>query len=100
VNKDFTGHGISTDLHMPPHIYHHGKFPLFIKDTKLYTSQRMEEGNVFTIEPILMATDDFEYEVWRDGWTVVAPGIPSCQWEHMVLVTDTGFEILTLRDGE
>jgi methionyl aminopeptidase len=60
----------------------------------------MRPGNAFTIEPILMLTDDFEYQMWRDGWTVVAPGVPSCQWEHIVLITEEGHQILTFREGE
>lgn len=38
--------------------------------------------------------------MWKDKWTITAPGVPSCQWEHIVLITDTGYEILTLREGE
>lgn len=54
----------------------------------------------FTIEPILMMNNSFYYTQFRDGWTVQAPGCPSAQWEHIILITEEGHEILTLRDGE
>jgi methionyl aminopeptidase len=54
----------------------------------------------FTIEPILMMSNRFQYVMWKDNWTVQAPGVPSCQWEHIILITEEGREILTLREGE
>lgn len=56
----------------------------------------------FTIEPILMLSSDFGYIQWEDGWTIHAPGMPSAQWEHIILITEEepGYEILTLREGE
>jgi methionyl aminopeptidase len=60
----------------------------------------MKPGMAFTIEPILMMSGNYQYVMWRDGWTISAPGVPSAQWEHIILVTDAGHEILTLRDGE
>ena len=55
----------------------------------------------FTIEPIIMMRPDFKYEMWNDGWTISAlPGVPSCQWEHIILITEEGHDILTLREGE
>ena len=54
----------------------------------------------FTIEPILMLHSRFGYIQWEDGWTIHAPGVPSCQWEHIVLITEEGHEILTKREGE
>jgi methionyl aminopeptidase len=60
----------------------------------------MKPGMAFTIEPILMMSGNYQYVMWRDGWTISAPGVPSAQWEHIILVTDQGHEILTLREGE
>ena len=60
----------------------------------------MEEGHIFTIEPIIMMEDRNNVHMWNDNWTVVSPGVPSCQWEHIILVTSDGFEILTLRADE
>jgi len=54
----------------------------------------------FTIEPILMMSGNYQYVMWRDNWTISTPGVPSCQWEHIILVTVEGREILTLREGE
>lgn len=60
----------------------------------------MLPGMAFTIEPILMMSNKFQYIMWKDNWTISAPGVPSCQWEHIVLITEEGYEILTLREGE
>ena len=92
VNEEFGGHGIAHHLHMPP-LVHHQKCPQSRKD-------EMRPGMAFTVEPILMMHDRVEYTQFKDGWTVQAPGNPSCQWEHIVLVTEEGYEILTMREGE
>jgi len=60
----------------------------------------MLPGMIFTIEPIVMMKEEINYKLWSDGWTLQDPGNPSCQWEHMILITETGHEILTLREGE
>jgi methionyl aminopeptidase len=87
----FTGHGIGEELHCGPFVYH-------VPNT---VTARMQVGNVFTIEPIIMLHDgnDMIYE-WRDGWTILAQNTPSAQWEHTIAITEDGFEILTLREGE
>ena len=54
----------------------------------------------FTVEPILMMHPKVDYVQFVDGWTMQAPGNPSCQWEHIVLITEEGNEILTLREEE
>ena len=57
-------------------------------------------GMTFTIEPMLNA-GRCEVKLLPDGWTVVTKDHSlSAQWEHTVLVTETGYEILTLREGE
>ena len=53
---------------------------------------------VFTVEPILTMFEGQEPKVWNDGWTYQLPYNPSAQFEHMVLVTSSGNEILTSLD--
>jgi len=60
----------------------------------------MLPGMAFTIEPILLLHNYRELYIWEDDWTVVCPENPSAQWEHTILITDDGHEILTLREGE
>ena len=54
----------------------------------------------FTIEPIIMMNKYRNLYLWEDKWTVVCPENPSAQWEHTILITENGHEILTLRDNE
>ena len=67
-------------MHMSPMIYHH--------KSKSYTRKEMLPGMAFTIEPILMMNDNYRYVMWKDGWTISTPGVPSCQWEHIILITE------------
>ena len=55
----------------------------------------------FTIEPIvtMFETED-TLVIGKDKFTIVSPGNPSCQWEHIILITDTGCEVLTKRKDE
>jgi methionyl aminopeptidase len=87
VVRDFTGHGIGTSFHSGLVIPHYDE-PAF--DTLI------EEGMTFTIEPML-TLGTIDYEVWDDGWTVVtADRRRTAQFEHTILVTASGAEILTL----
>jgi methionyl aminopeptidase len=88
VVRDFTGHGIGTAFHSGLVVPHYDAAPQY--DTV------MEPGMTFTIEPMLtLGTPD--WQMWDDGWTVVTRDRRrSAQFEHTVLVTDTGSEILTL----
>jgi methionyl aminopeptidase len=87
VVRDFTGHGIGTSFHSGLVVPHY--------DDPRY-STLMEPGMTFTIEPMLNL-GTHEWEMWDDGWTVVtADGRRSAQFEHTILVTDGGAEILTL----
>jgi methionyl aminopeptidase len=87
VVRDFTGHGIGTAFHSGLVVPHY--------DDPRY-STLMEPGMTFTIEPMLNL-GTHEWEMWDDGWTVVtADGRRSAQFEHTILVTDSGAEILTL----
>lgn len=87
VVRDFTGHGIGHDFHsglVVPH-YDDPDLPIVL-----------ESGMTFTIEPML-TLGTIDYEIWDDNWTVVtADGRRSAQFEHTILVTDTGSEVLTL----
>ena len=87
VVKDFTGHGIGTTFHSGLIIPH-------FDDPDATTV--MEPGMTFTIEPML-TLGTIDYEVWQDGWTAVTKDRKrTAQFEHTVLVTADGHEILTL----
>jgi methionyl aminopeptidase len=87
VVRDFTGHGIGRTFHSGLIVPHYD-------DPDADTM--MEPGMTFTIEPML-TLGSVEYDVWPDGWTAVTKDRSrTAQFEHTVLVTDTGHEILTL----
>ncbi|HET6921275.1 MAG TPA: type I methionyl aminopeptidase [Jiangellaceae bacterium] len=87
VVRDFTGHGIGTAFHSGLVVPHY--------DDPTATTV-LEPGMTFTIEPMLNLGTP-EWWMWDDGWTVVTrDGRRSAQFEHTVLVTDAGVEILTL----
>jgi methionyl aminopeptidase len=87
VVRDFTGHGIGTTFHSGLVVPHFDD-----PDVSLI----MEQGMTFTIEPML-TLGTIEYDIWADGWTVVtADGRRTAQFEHTILVTADGHEILTL----
>ena len=88
VVRDFTGHGIGTEFHSGLIVPHYDAAPAY--DTVI------EAGMTFTIEPMLnLGTPD--WQMWDDGWTVVTKdGSRSAQFEHTILVTEDGNEILTL----
>lgn len=87
IVRRYGGHGIGEVFHNDLHVPHH-------HDPNATTI--LEPGMAFTIEPMLtMGT--FEVDEWPDGWTVVtADGKRSAQFEHTVLVTDTGVDVLTV----
>ncbi len=88
VVRDFTGHGVGPAFHTGLVVPHYDAAPAY--DTVI------QPGMVFTIEPMLdLGTAD--WEMWDDGWTVVtADRRRSAQFEHTLLVTDDGAEVLTL----
>ncbi len=87
VVRDFTGHGIGTAFHSGLVVPHYDDPSLRIV---------MEPGMTFTIEPML-TLGAIEWDMWDDGWTVVTrDGKRSAQFEHTVLVTETGHDVLTL----
>ncbi|HDS3848898.1 type I methionyl aminopeptidase [Legionella pneumophila] len=91
VVREFGGHGIGKSMWEDPHIMHFGK---------PNTGLRLQAGMTFTIEPMLNLGRK-EVKTLGDGWTVVTKDHKlSAQWEHTILVTDNGHEILTLRSDE
>ncbi len=91
VVQEYGGHGIGETMWEEPHIPHFGQ---------LGTGAQLKPGCTFTIEPMLNQGKR-NVRLLGDGWTVVtADHSWSAQWEHTVLVTETGVEILTLREDE
>ncbi|MCY4657281.1 MAG: type I methionyl aminopeptidase [Gammaproteobacteria bacterium] len=91
VVREFCGHGIGRIFHDDPQVLHYG-----YKNT----GQRLTAGMAFTIEPMINAGRR-QIRLLPDQWTVVTKDHKlSAQWEHTILVTETGAEILTLRDEE
>src|SRR5690554_7228511 len=92
VVREYCGHGLGAEFHEDPQVLHYGKAG---------TGDVLKEGMIFTIEPMINAGKRHVKLNKRDGWTVdTADRRLSAQWEHTVLVTDNGYEILTLRKEE
>ena len=92
VVRDYCGHGIGRVFHEDPQILHYG-----IPNTGL----TLKEGMCFTIEPMINIGSHKTKLSKKDGWTVeTIDGRLSAQWEHTVLVTNSGYEVLTLREEE
>ena len=90
IVREFCGHGIGNKFHEEPQVLHYGK---------PNTGIRLEAGMIFTIEPMINAGRR-EIKQLGDGWTIVTKDHSlSAQWEHTVLVTDDGFEVLTVSAG-
>lgn len=91
VNRTYCGHGIGSLFHTAPNIPHYHKNK---------AKGVMKAGHVFTVEPMINLGAQAD-KTWGDHWTAVTnDGKRSSQFEHTVLVTDTGCEILTARDNE
>ncbi|WP_223809285.1 type I methionyl aminopeptidase [Nocardiopsis listeri] len=87
VVRDFTGHGVGPEFHSGLIVPHYD-------DPRATTV--MEPGMVFTIEPMI-TLGGVEYDLWEDGWTAVtADHSWTAQFEHTLVITDSGAEILTL----
>lgn len=88
VVREYCGHGIGRRFHEEPQVLHYGS-----PETK----EVLEPGMTFTIEPMINAGKR-QVKLLPDGWTVITKDRSlSAQWEHTVLVTDCGFEVLTKR---
>jgi methionyl aminopeptidase len=91
VVREFCGHGIGKNFHEEPQVLHYGKAG---------EGMRLEAGMILTVEPMLNLGKR-HVKVLADGWTAVTKDRSlSAQWEHTVLVTRDGYEILTLRQEE
>ena len=91
VVRDYCGHGIGKKFHELPQILHYG--------TK-NTGMKLEEGMTFTIEPMINSGGE-KTRLLGDGWTVVTQDHSlSAQYEHTILVTSNGYEVLTIRNEE
>jgi methionyl aminopeptidase len=91
IVREYCGHGIGREFHEDPQVLHYGK-----PDTGL----RLEAGMTFTIEPMVNAGKRYT-RLLPDGWTVVTKDHSlSAQWEHTILVTPDGHEVLTRLPGE
>ncbi|MDH3513836.1 MAG: type I methionyl aminopeptidase [Gammaproteobacteria bacterium] len=91
VVREYCGHGIGREFHEDPQILHYGQPG---------TGMALEPGMTFTVEPMINAGKK-EVKLLPDNWTVVTRDHSlSAQWEHTVLVTDSGHEILTVIPGD
>jgi len=91
VVREYCGHGIGKVFHEEPQILHYGKPG---------TGMALKAGMIFTIEPMINA-GTHHTKLLPDGWTVVTKDHKlSAQWEHTILVTESGIEVLTARPDE
>jgi methionyl aminopeptidase len=91
IVREFCGHGIGKKFHEDPQVMHYGKPGKGIT---------LKAGMTLTIEPMLNIGKR-HVKILSDGWTAVTKDRTlSAQWEHTILVTDNGYEILTLRQEE
>jgi len=91
VVREYCGHGIGKIFHEAPNILHYGVAG---------TGMALKPGMIFTIEPMINAGKRF-VKLLPDNWTVVTKDHSlSAQWEHTILVTESGFEVLTKRSEE
>lgn len=91
VVRDFTGHGVGPTFHNGLVVLHY--------DNNVY-NDLLEPGMTLTIEPMINL-GDLPYEIWDDGWTVVnKDGKFTAQFEHTIVITESGNEILTLPDED
>ncbi len=89
VVREFCGHGIGKRFHEEPQVLHYGKPG---------TGITLESGMIFTIEPMINAGKR-DIKQMPDGWTIVTKDRSlSAQWEHTILVTDNGYEVLTVSE--
>jgi methionyl aminopeptidase len=90
VVREFCGHGIGKKFHEDPQILHYGRPGAGMK---------LQAGMIFTVEPMINAGKR-DIKQLNDGWTIVTKDHSlSAQWEHTVLVTESGYEVLTVSAG-
>jgi methionyl aminopeptidase len=87
VVRELCGHGVGLEFHEEPEVAHYGKPK---------TGMLLVPGMVFTIEPMINMGRREVHFSREDGWTVTTrDGLPSAQWEHTLLMTEEGVEIIT-----
>ena len=87
VVRDYTGHGVGVEFHEEPYVYH---------KAEKNTGPKMQVGMVFTIEPMINL-GKYASKLDKDNWTArTKDGSLTAQWEHTILVTEKGYEILTV----
>lgn len=93
VVREYCGHGIGQKMHEEPQVMHFGRPG---------AGMTLKEGMTFTIEPMINQGRPEIKHIEKDGWgiAITKDRKLSAQWEHTILVTKTGFEILTLREEE
>ena len=90
VVREFCGHGIGQEFHTEPQVLHYGKPG---------TLEELKPGMIFTIEPMVNAGRR-EIKESNDGWSIVTKDRSlSAQYEHTIVVTETGYEVLTVSEG-
>jgi len=90
IVREFCGHGIGQKFHEDPQVLHYGKPGTLLE---------LKPGMIFTIEPMINVGKR-DIKEMNDGWTIVTKDRSlSAQWEHTVLVTETGYEVLSLSAG-
>ena len=88
--REYCGHGIGQRFHEEPQVMHYGRPG---------TMEELKTGMTFTIEPMVNAGKR-DIKAMGDGWTIVTKDRSlSAQWEHTIVVTETGYEVLTLSSG-
>ena len=91
VVREYCGHGIGREFHEDPQVLHYGRPG---------SGLILQAGMTFTIEPMINTGKRYT-KVLKDGWTVVTKDHSlSAQWEHTILVSEDGYEVLTLRNDE
>lgn len=91
VVREYCGHGIGSAFHEPPQVLHYGE---------INTGEILKPGMIFTIEPMINA-GTYQTKLLNDGWTAITEDQKlSAQWEHTILVTENGHDILTKRKEE
>jgi methionyl aminopeptidase len=91
IVREYCGHGIGRAFHEDPQVLHYGT---------PHTGEKLVPGMAFTIEPMVNVGKRY-VKLLPDGWTVVTKDHSlSAQWEHTVLVTEDGFEVMTVRPGD
>ena len=90
VIREFVGHGVGRVFHAAPHVMH----------CRNGEPGVMQPGQTFTIEPMLVLGNT-AWRMWPDNWTVVTKdGSAAAQYEHTILITDKGHEVLTTWPAE